>query len=72
VVGRKKIKIHCSKEREIGGGQILFIYLFIIMTWKGSLEGENKRFWGHFYCFLTKKLGIVFGKSVCFPRCKFD
>ncbi len=37
----------------------LFIYLFIIVTWKGNLEEKTKLFWGHF---LTKKLGNVFGK----------
>jgi hypothetical protein len=65
----KKKKIHCSKEREIGGGQIiyLFIYLFIIVTWKGNLEEKTKLFWGHFF---DQKIGIFFGKSVCFPRCK--
>jgi hypothetical protein len=37
----------------------LFIYLFIIVTWKGNLEEKTKLFWGHF---LTKKLENVFGK----------
>lgn len=65
MVGRKKIKIHCSKEREIGGGQILFIYLFIIMTWKGNLEEKTKLFWGHFF---DQKIGNCFWKKCVFSQ----